>query len=470
MSSAPGSIELAALHTGQPPPTPFTLALPGREPLCVEQIYRNLPGRRIVFRAQVGGATLLVKLFFRRRDYRRECAGLDLLQERGVPSPAVRWRHQASRAWLLATEFLEGAYSLAGRLEAADAEADVGAVLALLGTLHRSGLIQRDAHLDNFLIRDGVAHAIDGAGIRKAPGAGALRANLALLLAQFPPAWDARLHGLLGHYGELDDGVALRRDWCRARGRRLRDYRRKCVRSCSEFVVERSCRHFTARRRDCADEGFLGLLADPEPRVAGAPRLKDGNSATVVRVADTASDLVVKRYNVKDWRHALRRAPRRSRAWVSWQNANTLAHLGVPTPRALGLREGRWGPLRWVTYLISEASEGVPLQEWMEARGAGPVPAWLDLALFDILATLAAVGLGHGDLKASNFLVEEAKQRLLLIDLDAMRMHGSQRRQQRALRRDLARFLANWDGALRNHFAQLLAPLDLSGPHRGQEP
>lgn len=465
MSSAPASSELVALRAGPPPQTPFTLALPGRELLCVERIYRHLPGRRLVFRARADGETLLVKLFFRRRDYRRECAGLDLLQAHGVPSPEVRWRHREARAWLLATEFLTDADSLAGRLGDANAQADVGAVLALLGALHRAGLVQRDAHLDNFLIRAGVAHAIDGAGIRRANRARVLRANLALLLAQFPPAWDARLRGLLGHYGGRVEDAALLRDWHRARARRLRDYRRKCVRSCSEFVVERSWCHFTARRRERTDGGFLRLLANPEPTITGAPRLKDGNSATVVRAAAATSDLVVKRYNVKDWRHALRRAPRRSRAWVAWQNANTLAHLGVPTPRALGLREGRWGPLRRVTYVISEASEGVPLQEWMKTQGGGRLPAWLDRALFDILAALAAAGLSHGDLKASNFLVEDASQRLLLIDLDAMRLHRSTRCALRAQRRDRARFLANWDGTLRQHFAQLLAPLERSGLH-----
>ncbi|GMU45560.1 MAG: hypothetical protein AMXMBFR26_03420 [Porticoccaceae bacterium] len=470
MNGAPASIELAALRAGHLPPTPFTLALQGREPLVAEQVYRHLPGRRLVFRARADGQALLVKLFLRRRDYRRECAGLDLLHGRGVPSPEVRWRHQESRAWVLATEFLADAYGLANRLDAAEAEVDVGAVLALFGALHRAGLVQRDAHLDNFLIRNGVAHAIDGAGIRRARGARASRANLALLLAQFPPAWDARLHGLLGHYGGLDDDAALLRDWSRARWRRLRDYRRKCVRSCTEFVVERSWRSFVARRRDRDDTGFLHLLADPARAVAAAPRLKDGNTATVVRVSGAARDLVVKRYNVKDWRHGLRRALRRSRAWTSWQSANLLHHVGVPTPRAVGLREGRWGPFRLVTYLITEASAGVPLQDWVEARGAGELPEWLDRALLETLVALAAAGLSHGDLKASNFLVEEANQRLLLIDLDAMRLHRCERSAQRALARDRERFLANWDGALRRHFAQLLALLERSEPHCGQEP
>src|SRR5690606_3029304 len=188
---------LAVLRAQGPPPVPFLLELPGEgSALVIQRILRHLSGQRLVFRADLAGEDLLVKLFFRRRDYCRESAGLERLHHRGVPSPALRWRGRYGEAWLLATEFLRGAHSLAGRLEAADSPADVGAVLGLLGRLHRAGLIQRDAHLDNFLICGSAAYAIDGAGIRRA-GARAQRANLALLLAQFPSAWDRRLAPLL---------------------------------------------------------------------------------------------------------------------------------------------------------------------------------------------------------------------------------------------------------------------------------
>lgn len=460
MNDLPPAVTLAALRAQGPPPTPFRLELPGKGgALVAQRVLRHLPGRRLVLRADLGGEDLLVKLFFRRHDYRRERTGLEWLYRRGVPSPALRWQGRYGAAWLLATEFLSAARSLAGRLEAADATADAGAVLALLGRLHRAGLIQRDAHLDNFLICGGAAYAIDGAGIGRAQGARAQRANLALLLAQFPPAWDRRLGPLLAAYGSGVDGEALARAWRRARQHRLRDYRRKCVRACTEFLVERCWRQVRVRRRDGDDGCVQRLLADPEAALMGAPRLKEGNSATLALVPGTGRDLVIKRYNVKDWRHGLRRAPRPSRAWISWQGANLLTHLGVPTPRALGLREERWGPLRRVAYLITEASEGIPLEGWVNALGDVPVPDWLDQAALELFSALDAAGLSHGDLKASNFLVEESRRKLLLIDLDAMRLHRCRHRQRRALQRDLRRFLANWDGDRHRHFSALLAPL-----------
>ena len=435
----------------------FELALVGRDPLRIIRVLRHLPGRRLACHALWGNEQLLVKLFFRRRDYQRERAGLELLHDRGLPSPGIRWHYHAGDAWLLATEWLPDAHLLDAGLCQPHSSANARAVFALLGDLHRAGLIQEDAHLDNFLLSGERAYAIDGAGIRPAARSGDKTANLALLLAQFPPGSDDRVLSLAAAYGPLPSPRRLARARDLARQRRLRDYRRKCLRNCSEFAVERAWDRFTARRRDRGDRGFLALLTDPAPVVASAQRLKDGNTATVVRCG--APDLVVKRYNVKNWRHALRRAPRRSRAWVSWQNANLLAHVGVCTPRALGLREERWGPFRRVTYLITEASDGVPLQDWLRARPSQEIPAWFDRALLQTLASLARSRISHGDLKATNVLVEEGRQRILLIDLDAMRLHRSRSRHRRAQRRDLRRFLANWDAGLQQHFARLLAPL-----------
>ena len=442
---------------------PFRLALGNGEFLVGEAIHRHLPGRRLVFSAARGDDRVLVKLFFHARDHAREHAGLERLHAAGIRTPALRWLHQLPGAWLLATELLPGAQGLAQRIRnrtAPDAEADIAATLALLGTLHRAHLIQADPHLDNFLFSGNTPHVIDGAGIHPARKKNACRANLALFLAQFEPRWDQRLLALLPAHGTPPpDPAALAREVCRARHRRLRDYRGKCLRTCGEFVAERGWDRLVVRRRDHTDPGLGALLAAPESELAAGQWLKDGNTASVVRITGAGADLVVKRYNIKDWRHGLGRALRRSRAWVSWQNANMLALLGVATPQPLALLEHRFGPLRRSACLISAYSPGVPLQDWLRQQGEAVIPDWLDRALLDIFASLAAARVSHGDLKASNFLVESTRRQLLLIDLDAMRLHRCDRRFRRAQRRDLARFLTNWDGAIRRHFENLLAPL-----------
>lgn len=458
----PPDITLDALRAAQVGAlAPFRLALAAGEFLVGDAIYRHLPGRRLVFGAAWQDRRILVKLFFRARDHAREHAGLERLHAAGIRSPALYRLPELPGAWLLATEFLPGAQSLAERLRsrtAAAADADIAATLALLGALHRAELIQADPHLDNFLFSDDVPYVIDGAGIHPARKKNAWRANLALFLAQFDPSRDPRLLALLPAYGTpRPDPAMLAREVLRARHRRLRDYRRKCLRTCGEFIAERRWDRLVVRRRDGTD--LEALLAAPEAQLAAGEWLKDGNTASVLRVAAAGAALVVKRYNIKHRRHGLGRALRRSRAWISWQNANMLALLGIPTPQPLALLEHRFGPLRRTAYLISAYSPGVPLQDWLRQQGEAAVPDWLDRALRDILAALGTARISHGDLKASNFLVDDTDRHVQLIDLDAMRLHRCGRRFRRARHRDLARFLANWDGTIRRHFENLLAPL-----------
>lgn len=63
--------------------------------------------------------------------------------------------------------------------------------------------------------------------------------------------------------------------------------------------------------------------------------------------------------------------------------------------------------------------------------------------LVRLLHRLQEQRISHGDLKASNFLIQGDD--VLLIDLDAMRQHHSAAAFRKAWRRDLQRFRRNWD-------------------------
>ena len=74
--------------------------------------------------------------------------------------------------------------------------------------------------------------------------------------------------------------------------------------------------------------------------------------------------------------------------------------------------------------------------------------------LFDIL-WLSRVS--HGDMKATNFIV--TGETLQVIDLDAVKWHGSNKPFIKAYGGDLQRFMDNWQGNTWLHFEQLLRPL-----------
>ena len=52
--------------------------------------------------------------------------------------------------------------------------------------------------------------------------------------------------------------------------------------------------------------------------------------------------------------------------------------------------------------------------------------------------------ISHGDMKASNFLYWNNK--IVVLDLDGMRRHRSQRVFKKAIKKDFDRFLKNWKG------------------------
>ena len=174
--------------------------------------------------------------------------------------------------------------------------------------------------------------------------------------------------------------------------------------------------------------------------------LKNGVTCTVANVVAGDQMLVVKRYNLKHWRHAMSRAWRPSRAWHSWRAAHRLAFYGIATPQPLALIEERLGPLRGRAFLVTEHCPGRNLRDSL-SPGDEPAPEQ-QAAILELFRTLCALRITHGDLKASNLLWHDG--RVVLIDLDAMVQHRLESAFVRDWRSDRLRLLRNWpaDSAL----------------------
>jgi tRNA A-37 threonylcarbamoyl transferase component Bud32 len=180
--------------------------------------------------------------------------------------------------------------------------------------------------------------------------------------------------------------------------------------------------------------------------------LKAGNSATVALVDGPSGPLVVKRYNIKGPGHGISRAFRKSRAWISWANANRLHFLGISTVKPVALVEERFGPLRRRAYFVTEYIDGPDATVLPEKEN--PMAEMASIA--DILKELAAAGVSHGDLKASNFLL--GSDGPVIIDLDSMKEHTNPVDRVRAEKKDIARFMRNWESIpqVKQRFTDLL--------------
>jgi hypothetical protein len=195
------------------------------------------------------------------------------------------------------------------------------------------------------------------------------------------------------------------------------------------------------------------LWAAPDDLLASGHMLKDGDRCTVVRLpagdssaqANCEGPLTLKRYNLKDRLHTAVHTLLRSRAMWGWINGRRLVAAGIPTPMPLAcVEERRQVALRLRSYLLTTFVPGRSLLEIVVAREASREQL-TDLAvqfarLWQALGQLRA---GHGDMKASNFIVDP-EGRLWLIDLDGLRQYRSAMWLRRERRNDLARFMRNW--------------------------
>lgn len=453
------AIVLQALReAGRQPALPFELALPDGGWLTFTSVLRLLPGRRLAGLAVWRGQTVFAKLFFGKEAARhgeRERAGLSAMQAAGLPTPAVRFAAPvADGGYLVLSDYLDGAVALDDRpLTPSELQLLLPA-LVLLGRMHAAGLIHRDLHPGNFLRHGDRLLLIDGDGVHGGAAAAERQDNLALFLAQLKPDWDP-LHGeLLAAYGQPVEAARLAQAVATSRQRRLRHFLAKTVRDCSQFAVQRDFRRFTAVLRD--EQALLqAVLADPDAAMAAGRLLKDGGTCTVAAIEVAGRTLVVKRYNLKNWRHALSRAWRPSRAWHSWQAAHRLDFYGIATPRPLALIEERLGPLRGRAFLITEHCPGDNLLSCLDPVDE-PAPIQ-QRALSRLFVTLHALRITHGDLKATNLLWHDGQ--VVLIDLDALLEHRGESGFHRAWQRDRARLLRNWpDGSTLVHWLQGIVP------------
>lgn len=476
LADAPLADAAALRAAGRAPAVPFRIALgangaEGGE-LVVTRLLRVLPGRRVVGDGLLDGRRVLAKLFVDKDSARRaerERLGIAALAAAGIPTPALlATAALPGGGHLLTTEFLDGATTLLEHwrplADRPPGDADALALLApafrLLGQLHRAGLAHDDLHFGNFLLHDGHLHLIDGDAVTTAAAPLAPKPaarDLAMLIAQLPRTWDGALAPLIAAYrdggarGPAD--ALLARALRHERAWRLRDYLAKTGRDCTLFHVHRSPHRFEAVVRAEA-EALAPLLADPDRWVETGHPLKRGNTCTVSRVELDGRQLVIKRYNLKHFAHALSRAWRPTRAWHSWREGHRLALFGIPTPKPLALIEERWGPLRARAWLVTEYCGGPDLLAHLRADEE-PTPAEA-ASLKTLFDTLYRERISHGDLKATNLLWDG--NRALLIDLDALRQHATIASFKRAWRSDRARFLRNWpvDSPLHRWLSQML--------------
>ena len=189
--------------------------------------------------------------------------------------------------------------------------------------------------------------------------------------------------------------------------------------------------------------------------------IKHDNTTTLLKTTINDRQIIIKRYNTKNWWHCLRRNFQKTRASNCWRMAELFQSVGLSTPHTVAVIESRIGPIAGKSWYLSEHHDSELLLDYLN------VPDWhsrfeqvADLVM-QIFNSLNRHRLSHGDMKATNILVSDDS--LMLIDMDASRRHRFGWTHSRALNRDKARFLKNWDNlpALRQCFVERFAVMGM---------
>jgi tRNA A-37 threonylcarbamoyl transferase component Bud32 len=454
---------------GREPACPAQVELPDGAILHIDLWLRILPGQRYVGRAHWKDRQVLAKLVVggkAQRHHRREMVGAQLLAEQQLTTPALiaqGWQ-EGEGGWLL-FDWLDYSESLWDARRPAEAEhalsdgqRDVlGEALELIARMHAQGLWQADLHLDNLLRADGRLYVVDGGGVRaETPGQPLSREqvleNLGVFFAQLPAEIEPFIEELLVHYllANSEHALpleALLKEIRKTRAWRLNDYLKKVARDCSLFSARIGAFGAQVIRRD-EEAGLQVVLADPDAFIAKGKLFKTGGAATVAQCELHSRALLIKRYNIKNPLHWLKRFWRPSRAWHSWVEGNRLDFLGIATPRLMAVIERRWLWMRGPAWLITELLRGEDIIARFQPYLNDCPPEEELFALDRLFAALIRERISHGDLKGHNVFWEQG--RWALIDLDAVQQHGSDASFARAYAKDRARFLRNWptDSAL----------------------
>lgn len=420
---------------------------------------RHLPGRRTVWQAKIGENKVLLKIYHKHAKQTRDAeaewenalrlAAADL----SVPAPLFYAENDQGEI-AVGFELIEGSQTLDHYLDIiGDAEKVLVQLFELHAHQHNNGCYQADDHLGNYLCKDGIIYMLDAGSCvfhdGWLPDEDRLN-NLAMLVANIPLPFRRYLEGALARYLELcKSGVEgesfageLKAAIPAAIHTRLWKYYKKTRRSCTEFERENGYGKTWLACRDLPAELKSKLLDDPDQFFADKALLKDGNTCTVVEVNSDGKKYVLKRYNKKPLGYRLTHLLITPRALRSWTSGHVLNLFGIRTPRPLACLLLKSASLMDRAYLLMEKVSGVPLHE-VEGGRITAAGSRIPAAFARRWRELNTISATHGDMKASNFIVD-AQGHLALIDLDGLKFDRSPREHERRRLKDMERFMRNW--------------------------
>src|SRR3990167_9125560 len=351
--------------------TPFLLELEEGE-FIAEKVVRLLPGRRMVAFGTWRGVPVVAKIFYDRKHAGRhratDASGVRAMANNKIPTPVMHYdgNGRDKRIQVLIFERLQKAKDLEIIWQERESNESVlpllQAVMIELATQHVLGVQQKDMHLGNFLIENKIIYTLDGAQVEQHDellSKEVSMENLALFLSQLGVGIEGLQENLFLYYAKArswllkpQDSVNLQLLIKKHHESRWKRFEKKIFRHSSDFVAVKRLTKRGMAKREFSGKEFHSFLQFPDVVFSHSDTvlLKNGRSATVIRATLDGHDLVIKRYNMKNIRHRLRRALRMTRAQKSWRLAQKLCLFYVNTAAPVAYLETNICGVRGTSY------------------------------------------------------------------------------------------------------------------------
>ncbi len=436
---------------------PYALFLTEVESIRVKHALRFVPKKRLVVLADWQDKKVIVKFFISsaaKRHFEREKNNLLQLQRAKIDVPQLLYAGQITNQniYYLVLEYLEHTTSL--NENDLENEQVLQQICRVLTKLHQQQYLHLDLHLNNFLIEQQNIYLIDCGAIKKnyfrlSLSLAQRLKNLALFAAQFKDntiKQEILKHYLLINLQQVNQAIAQQFNfyigyWQR---KREKNYLKKIFRNSTAYFAQKKWNHYLVCKRAYVAT-LTHFFANPEQYLQEKKisLLKDGNSSTVLKFHVEQFSIVVKRYNIKNFIHGLRRSIQTTRARKSWYYSHLLLMHDIPVPEPIAIYEQRFFIFSHTSYFLMQDIPGVPLLHYLlDEKQTLEQKQHIISEMKNLFAKLAQLNISHGDTKAMNYLVHENK--VYLIDLDGMRQFHSREKFIAAYQADQRRFLKDW--------------------------
>lgn len=443
---------------------PFSLSIkpfaPESRPeivVCTDPL-RVLAGKRQVLDALWGERPVVVKVFAEplkaKRHMKRDWQGLKCLEKLGLNAPNALFCGKTDDGrYAVVTEKITDAATLSEIWNnTTDSIKKLGLLLMVsreLANQHLKGLLQKDLHLGNFLLKGQKLFTLDPAQIRFFSGQVKKKhalAQLAVLASNVPDEDTDAITRLCREYAQARswkfsrlDLAALQKQLAACRKYNVKRALKKCMRTGKKFVRIRQPAHLGVALRDFYQKAdFRKFIQDIDTLMQTGEILKKGNTCFVSHFTWAGREIVAKRYNYKGFFHSVRHTIKKTRARHAWLHAHRLGNLNIPTPKPIAYIEQRKAGLVYQSYIVTEYVHGQRLYDFLRADNL-PEQSRSKAArqLKELFDKLGKYRITHGDLKYTNILITENGP--ILTDLDSMKVHSFNATYHKKRAKDLAR-------------------------------